>query len=234
MPGQALPFSVVGQMGTPLPVRRGEALPCARFVGGRGAGWARAGEDAVGQSEEGRRMRRVQKRADRKDGWTQEKKDRFIEVLEATCNISAALRAVEMSAGGLARLRARDGAFRAGMDGARRRAYQDLEFFALEKIMAGTVKTVTKADGKVETVHEYPLTQALQLLRLHRDVADSGAGSGVGEEAAEPSEEQRMEVVERLMRKMRKLRERMDREEAAAAACAGGGEESKDAAEAEQ
>ena len=163
-------------------------------------------------------MRRVQKKEDRKDGWTEEKKDRFIEVLEATCNISAALRAVEMSAGGLARLRARDGAFRARMGEARRRAYLDLEFFALEKIMAGTVKTVTKADGKVETVHEYPLTQALQLLRLHRDVADGGAGGGVGEEAAEPSEEQRMEVVERVLRKLRKLRERLEREDAANAA----------------
>jgi hypothetical protein len=183
--------------------------------------------------EESRRMRRVQKREDRKDGWTEEKKDRFIEVLEATCNISAALRAVEMSASGLTRLRARDGAFRARMVEARRRAYLDLEFFALEKIMAGTVKTVTKADGKVETVHEYPLTQALQLLRLHRDVADGGAGVGAGaDEAAEPSEEQRAELVERLMRKMRKLRERMDREEAAAAARSGG--ESGDAAEAGQ
>jgi hypothetical protein len=206
-------------------------------VGVRG-GLRREREDAVGQSEEGRRMRRVQKREDRKDGWTEEKKDRFIEVLEATCNISAALRTVAMSASGLARLRERDGAFRARMMEARRRAYVDLEFFALEKIMAGTVKTVTKADGKVETVHEYPLTQALQLLRLHRDVAE-GHGGSASEEAAEPSEEQRAEVVERLMRKMRKLRERMDAEEAAAAAAAvaptaGNGEESGDAAEAGQ
>jgi hypothetical protein len=168
-------------------------------------------------------MRRVQKRADLKDGWTEEKKDRFIETLEATCNIAAALRAVEMSRGGLAKLRARDGALRARMMEARRRAYIDLEFFALDKIMTGTVKTVTKADGKVETVHEYPLVQALQLLRLHRDVADGGSAR-TAEEAAEPNEEQRREVVERLMRKMRKLRERMDREEAAEASAAGAGE----------
>jgi hypothetical protein len=177
-------------------------------------------------------MRRVQKRADAKEGWTEEKKDRFIEVLEATCNIAAALRAVEMSRGGLAKLRARDGGFRARMNEARRRAYVDLEFFALEKIMTGTVKTVTKADGKVETVHEYPLVQALQLLRLHRDVAEGGGGAA-SEEAAEPSEEQRREVVERLMRKMRKLRERMDREEAAASSGAAGAGEG-DSAEAGQ
>jgi hypothetical protein len=191
----------------------------------------------MGQSEESRRMRRVQKRADLKDGWTEEKKDRFIETLEATCNIAAALRAVDMSRSGLDKLRARNGEFRARMREARRRAYVDLEFFTLDKIMNGTVKTVTKADGKVETVHEYPLALALQLLRLHKDVAEGGAGGGAAAEAAaEPSEEQRVEVVERLMRKMRKLRERMDREEAAAAAAAasGAGEGAGDRAEAGQ
>ena len=164
----------------------------------------------MGLENEDRRMRRVQKREDRKDGWTDQKKDRFIETLAATCNIAASLRAVEMSRGGLEKLRARDGSFRARMADARRRAYLDLEFFALEKLMNGTVKTVTKADGKVETVHEYPIGLAMNLLRLHRDVA----GSAEAEEAAEPSEEQRLEVVERVMRKLRKLRARIDREDA--------------------
>jgi hypothetical protein len=175
----------------------------------------------MGVSEESRRMRRVQRRADLKDGWTEEKKDRFIGTLEATCNIAAALRAVDMSRSGLDKLRARNGEIRARMREARRRAYVDLEFFTLDKIMNGTVKTVTKADGKVETVHEYPLALALQLLRLHKDVAEGGGGAAA-EAAAEPSEEQRVEVVERLMRKMGKLRERMDREEAAAAAAESG------------
>ncbi|HEY0147545.1 MAG TPA: hypothetical protein VGB70_00930 [Allosphingosinicella sp.] len=175
-------------------------------------------------------FRRVQKKAEREGGWTRAKKDLFLETLRATCNISAALREVGMSRGGLEKLRARDGAFRAGMNAARREAYRELEYFALEKMMSGVVKTVTKADGKVETVHEYPLHLALQLLRLHGDVASGGGGAGgTGGDAedpeAEPSEEQRLEVVDRLMRKLRKLRERMDREEAAAAAeaAAGGG-----------
>lgn len=155
------------------------------------------------------RMRRVQKREDRKAGWTEEKKDKFIETLTATCNIAASLRAVGMSRSGLEGLRARDGAFRTRMADARRQAYLELEFFALDKMMNGTVKTVTKADGKVETTHEYPIGMAMQLLRLHRDVA----GSAEADEAAEPSEEQRLEVVERVMRKLRKLRARLDRED---------------------
>lgn len=172
--------------------------------------------------DEEKRIRRVRKRADRKEGWTEAKKDQFIEVLEATCNIAAALRAVGMSRSGLTKLRARDGAFRATMADSRRRAYVDLEFFTLGKIMDGTVKTVTKADGSVETVHEYPLHLALQLLRLHRDVADSVAAEEAPDGA--PDEARRLEVVERLMRKMRKLRERVEQEEATKAAAAGGAE----------
>jgi hypothetical protein len=171
-----------------------------------------------------RGMRRVQAKKTGKDGWTAAKRALFIETLKTTCNIAASLRKVRMSRSGLDRLCGRNGAFRAEMAEARRQAYRDLEYFALEKLMAGTVKTVTKADGKVETVHEYPLHLALQLLRLHRDAAPGGGGeAGVADEAdAEPSEEQRMEVVERLMRKLGKLRERMKREEEAAAEAARG------------
>ena len=173
----------------------------------------------MASGEEGRLVGRVQKRQDRKDGWTEAKKDRFLATLAATCNISASLREVGMSRAGLDKLRARDGSFRARMADARRQAYLDLEFFALEKLMSGTVKTVTKAGGAIETVHEYPLNLALQLLRLHRDVADSASA----EEAAEPSEAQRLEVVERVMRKLRKLRERMDEEAAAGGASGASG-----------
>ena len=169
----------------------------------------------------GRSSKGACRRADRKEGWTEAKKKAFLEVLGATCNIAAALRAVGMSRQGLEKLRARDGAFRAAMAEVRRRAYLDLEFFALEKMMNGTVKTVTKADGAVETVHEFPLGQAMHLLRLHRDVAE---GAGVPEaESEEAGEERKAEVVERLMRKMRALRARMDREEAAALKATGGG-----------
>jgi hypothetical protein len=169
-----------------------------------------------------RGMRRVQAKKRAKDGWTAAKRALFIETLKTTCNIAASLRKVRMSRSGLDKLCARNGGFRAEMAEARRQAYRDLEYFALEKLMAGTVKTVTKADGKVETVHEYPLHLALQLLRLHRDAAPDGGAAGVADEAdAEPSEEQRMEVVERLMRKLGKLRERMRREEEAAAAAGG-------------
>jgi hypothetical protein len=178
------------------------------------------GKEKIVASGTGQRSKGTCRRADRKEGWTEAKKAAFLEVLGATCNIAAGLRAVEMSRPGLERLRARDGSFRAAMTEVRRRAYLDLEFFALEKMMNGTVKTVTKADGAVETVHEYPLTQAMHLLRLHRDVA---GGAGMPEaESEEAGEEQKAEVVERLMRKMRALRARMDREEAAALKAKGG------------
>jgi hypothetical protein len=156
------------------------------------------------------RVRRVQKRRTRREGWTAAKIDLFIETLAGTCNIAAALRKVGMSRSGLDKLRARDATVRARIRDTLRTAYVNLELFVLEKVMAGTTRTVKK-NGVTETVHEFPLALALQLLRLHRDVSETV-------DAPEPSDADRAELVERLMRKMDGLRERMDREEEAARA----------------
>ncbi|HZG08793.1 MAG TPA: hypothetical protein VEZ70_07435 [Allosphingosinicella sp.] len=160
------------------------------------------------------RVRRVQKVKARREGWTAAKIDLFIETLAGTCNIAAALRKVKMSRSGLDKLRARNGTVRARIRDTLRTGYVNLELFVLEKVMAGTTRTVKK-NGVVETVHEFPLALALQLLRLHRDAA-------VAADAPAPSEEDRAELVERLMRKMEGLRARMDREEEAARAAAAG------------
>lgn len=153
----------------------------------------------------GRRPRMVKART---NSWTKAKREAFLAALAGTCNIAAALRAVKMSRSGLDHLRARDAGFRAQMSAAVGRAYADLELFTLKKMMDGTVKTVTKADGAVETVHEYPLHLAVQLLRLHRDNAPD----------AEPElhEEDKEEVVARLIRKIGAVRRRLEREKAAA------------------
>ena len=149
-----------------------------------------------------------QLRKPRKGGWTNAKKQAFLAALAGTCNIAAALRKVRMCRSGLDGLRARDGAFRAAMREAIRTAYSDLELFAIEKIMTGTVKTVTRADGAVETTHEYPLGHALQLLRLHKD------GAAAADSEPDLAAEGREEVVERLLRKVKAVRARMERQAA--------------------
>jgi hypothetical protein len=138
----------------------------------------------------------------RKNSWTKQRRDAFVEALASTCNIAAALRKVRMSRSGLDRLRARDAEFRARMREAVREAYRNLELFTIEKMMSGTVKTVTKADGAVETVHEYPLNLAVQLLRLHRDNAPDTEDAPMGED--------REEVTNRLLRKIAAVRKRLD------------------------
>ncbi len=145
----------------------------------------------------------------RKNGWTKAKQEAFLAALGGTCNIAAALRKVRMSRSGLDKLRSRDAGFRARMREAVREAYRNLELFTIEKMMNGTVKTVTKPGGHVETVHEYPLHLAVQLLRLHKD--DSPAAS---EDA--PMAEDREEVTNRLLRKIAAVRKRLDAEAAKA------------------
>jgi ElaB/YqjD/DUF883 family membrane-anchored ribosome-binding protein len=161
--------------------------------------------------------KRPQMRKARAGGWTAAKRSDFLAALRATCNIAAALRRVRLSRSGLDRLRARDGAFRAAFREAIRDGYPELELFAMEKIMNGTVKTVTKTDGTKETretVHEYPLHLAIQLLRQHRETAI--------EAEAEHQAEDVDEARARILRKLKRLKERLDREQGAAGRAAGG------------
>jgi hypothetical protein len=139
------------------------------------------------------------------NSWTKKKQEAFLSALGATCNIAAALRRVRMSRSGLDRLRARDAGFRARMRETVREAYANLELFAIEKMMNGTVKTVTKADGAVETVHEYPLHLAVQLLRQHKENAPEAEAPPLGEE--------REAVIERLLRKIDAAKRRTAKEE---------------------
>lgn len=148
--------------------------------------------------------KRPQMRKGRRNGWTKAKQEAFLAALARTCNIAAALRSVRMSRSGLDRLRRRDAGFRARMIETVREAYGTLELFTIRKMMDGTVKTVTKADGSVETVHEYPLQLAVQLLRLHKDNAPGAEPELRGED--------REAVLARLGRKVDAVARRLERE----------------------
>ena len=140
----------------------------------------------------------------KKSGWTAAKKQRFLDELGATCNIAASLRKVRMGDSGLRKLMRRSAAFRAQMEEVRSEAFARLELTMLERMMNGTVKTVTRADGSVDKTHEYPNAIALQLLRLHKDK--------VAETQAEHDPEEIEAVRERILRKLAVVRRRLDRE----------------------
>ncbi len=145
----------------------------------------------------------------KKGGWTPAKQRAFIDELGATCNISAALRKVRMSDSGLRALRRRSAEFRALWAEALREGYARLELVMLERMMNGTVKTVTRADGSVDKTHEYPNHIALQLLRLHK--------SNVAEAEAEHDPEEIEAARERILRKLAAVRKRLERDEDGAA-----------------
>jgi hypothetical protein len=148
------------------------------------------------------RLRKAGRRA-----FTKAKQGRFLAALAATCNVSAACRRARVSDSCVYEHRRKDAAFRAGWVEAVREAYGRLELMTLERMMNGTVTTRTRADGSVDTTHEYPNALALQLLRLHR-------GTGSEPEQA-PTAEDIDEVRERIAQRIDRLRIRMEKEAAA-------------------
>jgi hypothetical protein len=87
-----------------------------------------------------------------------------------------------------------------------RDAYARLELMMLDRALNGVVKTKTRADGSIETMHEYPNHVAMQLLRMHRETAA---------EAEEVHDADRIEEVrERLVNRLGRLRRQIEAEQA--------------------
>ena len=136
----------------------------------------------------------VQIRKTRRNGWTDERKALFLDVLKATSNVTEAVRTVGMTVAGVYNLRTRDPAFAAGWMQALEQGYAELEMLLLRKALYGTEKVETVHDEsgegvrRVKTVHSYPLAVALRLLLAHgSSVATFRAEQGIngpGSEAA--------------------------------------------------
>jgi hypothetical protein len=130
----------------------------------------------------------------------------FFAELAATCNVSAACRKAKIGTHCVYQHRRKSAEFRARWAEAVREAYARLELMMLDRAMNGTVRTRTRADGSVETMHEYPNHIALQLLRLHRDTAA---------EAEEVHDADKIaEVRERILNRLGRLRRQIEKEQA--------------------
>jgi len=151
---------------------------------------------------------RAQIRAARYKRFTPARQDVFFAELAATCNVAAAARKVRIDPSTAYNHRRLSAEFRARWEEAVREAYANLELAMLERVMNGTAKTVTRADGSVDRTHEYPNAIALQLLRQHRDLAP--------EAQAPPDPEEIEEVRARVAAKIERLRERIRKEGAGA------------------
>lgn len=148
---------------------------------------------------------RPQARKPREFEWTKAKETIFLTALAETCNVTAAAEAAGMSASGAYLRRRKVAAFRASWAEAIATAYRDLELVLLERALNGTERIVTKPNGSVERMREYPNQIALQLLRMHRDTAIE----------AEQPDVDGDEVRERLVQKLERLRKRFEAEDQA-------------------
>lgn len=139
-------------------------------------------------------------RKPRKHEWTKAKEKIFLTALAETCNVTAAAEASGMSTAGAYFRRKRVAAFRAAWVEAVATAYRNLELVLLERALNGTEKIVTKPNGSVEHMREYPNQIALALLRMHRDT--------VVQAENEPSQSEVAELRQRLFDKLERLRRR--------------------------
>lgn len=147
-----------------------------------------------------------QQRAGRKTDWTQAKRDKFIEVLADSCNVSLAARAIKRSISNVYKQRTTNAEFRGAWDQALAIGYSRLEMMMLERALHGVEKTIVLKSGETQVMRQYSDRVALSLLRLHRENA-AQFDDGVDEQDYQ-------EACERIIERLGRLRER-DEEEAA-------------------
>lgn len=139
-------------------------------------------------------------------GFTVAKQEIFFAELAATCNVSMAARRAGVCKATVYVHRRTSAAFRARWAVTVREAYARLELAMLERALNGNVKTVTRADGSVDRIHEFPNAVALTLLRRHQELA---AEAGQEHDPANVED-----LRERLATKIERLRKRLDKDRA--------------------
>jgi len=144
---------------------------------------------------------RAQIRAVRHDGWTDERRETFLETLAATCNITASAAAAGKTTKTARDLRKRDSAFSEAWEEAIAIAYERLELVMLDRAISGTEKPIIRGDKEVATMTRYSDAVGIRLLQAHRDMAMRVRGREGG--ACDPEE-----AFEELKRRLAVMHER--------------------------
>jgi hypothetical protein len=152
-----------------------------------------------------KRTRAKAKPKPKRESWTTEKKRTFLTTLAATCNVSAAVRSIDMSESAVYALRQRSPEFRAEWQAALREGYAKLEMAMLERAIHGTQKPVFHLGKEIGQVTEYPDRIALTLLTAHREAVTGETGGRVT-----PSDPE--EVRRRILDKLDEMNARLSRE----------------------
>jgi hypothetical protein len=121
----------------------------------------------------------LQLRAQRHDGWTDARKQQFLDLYSECGNMRLSAEAVGMSTNSVGRLRQRDAAFQADFERAKAIAYEAIEEGLMERARHGTKKGIWYKDQRVGEEIVYNDGMALKLLAMHRKaVADYRAAAG--------------------------------------------------------
>lgn len=146
----------------------------------------------------------------RRTFWSERKKQRFLEKLAESCNVSMAAEHAGVYPSRAYELRSRDAAFRAGWALALKSGYAKLELMLMERAFNGDATRVLlkeRSDGSSETVKEYGTQLAMMLLKLHRGAAlEDDPAAGDETRLDEEAEQARAEIL----RKLARLRARQD------------------------
>ncbi|RED16053.1 hypothetical protein [Parasphingopyxis lamellibrachiae] len=125
----------------------------------------------AGRSYAGGNSGKAQIRAVRHDGWTEERREIFLETLAETCNVTAAFTAAGMTSSSAWALRKRDAGFAQAWDEAIAIAYEQLELVMLERAINGTEKPIVRGGKEVATMKQYSDGVGIRLLQAHRETA---------------------------------------------------------------
>ena len=151
----------------------------------------------AGRTHAGENPGRAQIRKVRHDGWTDERRETFLETLAETCNITAAARAAGKTAKTARDLRKRDTGFSEGWDEAIAIAYERLELVMLDRAIHGTER-ITVRGGSETKMRQYSDAVGIRLLQAHRDAAMRARermGSGCDPEEAFEELKRRLAVM---------------------------------------
>ncbi len=134
-----------------------------------------AGDDRGEVIESGRSIP-LQRRRNRKNGWTKAKREAFLLELAQTCNIVRACELVGMAQSGAYRLRRRDPVFTRQWQEALALGYERLELALLRRALE--VIDGMELDERAEQVEKMTVPQAIAIMNSHRDTILRGQAQG--------------------------------------------------------
>jgi hypothetical protein len=110
----------------------------------------------------------VSTKGERIDGWTAERRTKFLDRLAQTANVAVAARSVKKSISGAYQLRRRDPEFARAWEAALAEALDELETVVLERVVNGVEKAIFYGGKQCGTVRQYSDALAMFMLKAHR------------------------------------------------------------------